>query len=82
MRRTNRNRHPESWRRQTAPRILEDEKLVAFRMSARRYAVLKRIAGKQLKAVATLINEVLDNKFHLEEKAQQLFKDEGAGRAS
>lgn len=64
--RRNRSRHP--WR-QDEPKIEPDEKLVAFRMSAQRYAKLKQIASKRSKSVSELINEVLNNKLHLAPKA-------------
>lgn len=59
----------------TQKKPLDDEKMVGFRMSERRYEALKKIASKRCIPIAELINEVLDNKLHLEEKAQQLFKD-------
>jgi len=61
------NRSRQSWH-QTAT-IQPDEKLIAFRMSARRYAVLKDVAAKTGKPIAQLINEILDQKLKLEERA-------------
>jgi predicted DNA-binding ribbon-helix-helix protein len=64
--RSNRSKHP--WQSTDAV-ILADEKLVAFRISARRYAILKEIAAKNQKPIAQLINEILNNKLRLEERA-------------
>jgi hypothetical protein len=47
-----------------------DEKQIQFRMSAGRYEVLKRVAERHQTPVATVINDALNRKFRLEEKAQ------------
>lgn len=65
-RRRNRSRSHWGWRGEDPDhKILEDEKLVGFRMSAQRYAKLKERARKQGKSVAQLINDVLDRNLKL-----------------
>jgi predicted DNA-binding protein len=46
----------------TGPKIQEDEKLVAFRISKARYNELKSIAASDHKPVAQFINEAIDEK--------------------
>jgi hypothetical protein len=43
--------------------------MIQFRMSIRRYEILKEIARGQEKPIAQLINETLDRKLKLEQKA-------------